>query len=70
MVASMKELMSTARPSFDGITLGMVPKRMLSDLGLEPMKPSYSSVTTKVTRILLFFEASVLRRFIMGLMWP
>ena len=70
MVASTKELTSTAQPSFDGITLGMMPKRMLSGLGLEPMKPSHSSMTTKVTRILLFFEASVLQRFIMGLMWP
>ena len=62
--------MSAARTRSDGTTLGMVPKRMLSGLGSEPMKPSHSSVTTKVTRILLFLEASILQRFIMGLMWP
>ena len=69
MVASTKELMSTVWPSSDGITLGMVLKQMLSGLGLEPMKLNHSSVTIKVMRILLFFEASVLQRFIMGLMW-
>jgi len=61
--------MSTVWPSSDGITLGMVPKQMLSGLGLELMKPNHSSMTIKVMRILLFFEASVLQRFIMGLMW-
>ena len=70
MVASTKELMSTTRPSSDGIMLGMVLKQMLSGLGLEPMKLSHSSVTTKVTRILVFFEVSVLQRFIIGLIWP
>ena len=70
MVASTKELMLMTRPSSDGIMLGMVPKQMLSGLGLEPMKPSHSSVTMKVTRILLFFEVSVLQKFIMGLIWP
>ncbi|KAK7841955.1 hypothetical protein CFP56_014671, partial [Quercus suber] len=56
LVASMKALKLAARTSSDGITLGMELKRMLSGFGSEPMKPSHSSVTTKVTRILLFFE--------------
>ena len=66
LVASMKALKFAARTSSDGITLGMGLKRTLSGFGSEPMKPSHSSVTTKVTRILLFFETSILQRFIMG----
>jgi hypothetical protein len=36
----------------------------------EAMKPSHSSVTTKVTRMSFFFKASILQRFIRGWMWP
>ena len=66
MVASTKELMSSCIgycaeanvtvPSSNGITLGTVPKQMLSSLRLELMKPSDSSMTTKVVRILLFLK--------------
>lgn len=44
---------------------------MFSGFGSEPMYPSHSSVTTKVTRISLgLLDASNLQRFIMGLMCP
>ena len=66
MVASTKELMSSCIgycaeanvtvPSSNGIPLGTVPKQMLSGLRLELMKPSHSSMTTKVVRILLFLK--------------
>jgi len=48
-------------------TLGMEAKRMFSGLGSEPMKASHSSVTTEVMRMSVF-DASILQRFIMGLM--
>lgn len=52
------------------MTFGMVANRILSGLAEEPIKPSHSSVSTKVTRILLLFPATSLQRSIIGLMWP
>lgn len=71
VTASMKPGKSLARTSSEGMMLGSVRKRMLFGLGSEPMKPSHSSVTTNVMRMLSgFLEASCLQRFIMGLTWP
>ena len=67
---SKKPTKSLARPCSEGITLGIVANPMLSGLGSEPMKPSHSSVTTKLTRMSEFLERSSLQRFIMGLTWP
>ncbi len=70
LTASTKPAKALARPSSDGITLGTVAKRILAGFGSEPMKPSHSSVTTKLMRISGLFETNSLQRFIMGLMWP
>ena len=59
MVASKKELWSAARTSSEGTTLGTVAKWMLSGLGSTPMKPSHSSVTTKVTMISMLIVSFV-----------
>ncbi|GAV58677.1 hypothetical protein CFOL_v3_02210, partial [Cephalotus follicularis] len=61
---------SAPRTSSDGSTFGIVAKRIWSGFGSAPMKPSHSSVTTKVMSMLSVFEAKNLQRFIMGLMWP
>uniref|UniRef100_A0A2P2PK61 Uncharacterized protein n=1 Tax=Rhizophora mucronata TaxID=61149 RepID=A0A2P2PK61_RHIMU len=51
--------------------LGIVAKRTLASLfGFEPMRPSHSSVTTKVTRISGFLEDRTVQRLIMGFTWP
>lgn len=68
--ASKNAVMSAARTRSEGTTLGMELKRMLSGLASEPIKPSHSSVTTKVTWMSLFLETSKLQRFIIGFMWP
>lgn len=70
ITASTKVTKSLARPCSEGITFGIVANRMLSGLGSEPMKPSHSSVTTKVTRMSEFLDRSSLQRLIMGLTWP
>ena len=68
--ASMNPGMSSARTRSDGITLGIVPNRMRGGLLSEPMKPSHSSVTTKVISMSSRLETSSSQKFIMGLTWP
>ena len=51
--------------------MGMVAKRMDSGFGSLPIKPSHSSVTIKVIRMLLGFrEIRNLHKLSMGLMCP
>ncbi|KAJ6671022.1 hypothetical protein OIU85_014844 [Salix viminalis] len=62
---------SFARPSSEGMQLGIVAKQMLAGFVVsEPMKPSHSSVTTKVKRMSGFLTDMSLQRFIMGFTCP